>query len=88
MTKATIANAALVAVLADLATAVAAMIARPVHVAAVDSFTSTTPLDFSFREGSSAYQLVYAPLDKVWDGKAENFPSFVTSLHVQSQEVK
>ena len=78
MNNAAITNVALATVLDDLATAVPALSERRVRIPIINPFTVITPLDLSSREGSSVYQLIYAPLDKIWDGTAENFISFVT----------
>ena len=76
----------LVASLSDLAIVIAALLAGPAHLPAIDPLAATPSLDTFSREGSSAYQLICAPLDETWNRKAENFPSFINSLHVYSQE--
>jgi hypothetical protein len=79
---------ALTAVLAGMGPAAGAGgAAVPGHAAmTTDPFLSADAFDLSTRAGSNAYITASAPLDVIWDGTIEKFPSFLIALRIRASE--
>jgi len=81
-------NTAISAVLQSLATSVAALQPAAITPKIDDQFDSNDPFDLSTRSWSSAYDNISVPLDDVWSGDVDTFPSFVVSLRFRTKEGK
>lgn len=90
-------QAALAAAMQNIAVALQAIQnlhqpAPPVHPAAapplLDIFAAAQPFDRATRAGASAYDKACAPLDVLWDGTIESFPSFMIALRIRADEVR
>ena len=80
--------AALTAAIMALTNAIA-LIRTPVPAPQVyDPFQVDVPYNLASRLGSQAYADVSAPLDDIWDGKVNTFPSFVVALSLRAEEDK
>jgi len=80
--------AALTATIMALTNAIV-LIRTPVPAPQVlDPFQADFPYNLASRLGSQAYANVWAPLDDIWDGTVNKFPSFVVALSLRGEEAK
>ena len=52
----------------------------PVH----HLFSATAAFDLSTRSGETAFKIISAPLSTIWDGSAEDFPTFLIALRLRA----
>ena len=83
-------NAALAAAITALSNAIANFHppAAPAHHAVFDPFAADQPFDLTTRQGAQAYNEASSPLDEIWDGSVNTFPSFIVNLQIRAQEAK
>ena len=81
-------NNAIAAALQALATAVAALRPAVAPAKVHDPFATNDPFDLDTRSGSSAYSTISSPLDQLWDGAVESFPSFLVALRIRAKQGK
>lgn len=87
-------NAALAAVLAQLAAAInnlpaggaAAAAVPPAPNPVLDPLADNNALDLSSRAGETAFKQVCEVLDSTWDGTPSGFPAFLTAARVRARE--
>ena len=78
-------NTAIAAALQALATAVAALRTAVAPKKCHDPFATNDPFDLNARSGSNAYNTISSPLDQLWDGVVESFPSFLVAVRVRAK---
>ena len=76
--------AALQALAAAVATFRPAATPAKVH----DPFATNKPFNLDTQSGSSAYNTISSPLDQLWDGAVESFPSFLVALRIRAKQGK
>ena len=81
-------NTAIAAALQALATAVAALRPAVAPTKVHDPFATNDPFDLDTRSGSSAYSTISSPLDQLWDGAVESFPSFLVAVRIRAKQGK
>ena len=85
-------NALLAAIIKSLATAVGNITPAPAPAAARaphrNAFTRALEFYLSTRAGSTAYDAMSTPLEKLWDGSVQKFPNFIISLQLRANKVK
>ena len=81
-------NTAIAAALQALATAVAALRTAVAPKKCHDPFATNDPFDLNARSGSNAYNTISSPLDQLWDGAVESFPSFLVAVRVRAKQGK
>ena len=80
--------AALTAAITALTNAIALIRAPAPAPQVFDPFQADVPYNLASRLGSQAYADVSAPLDDIWDGTVNSFPSFVVALSLRAEEAK
>ena len=58
------------------------------HLVILDPFSFNNAFDLGTRSGLTAYEKITSPLDVLWDGAVETFPSFVVSLRIRERKGK
>ena len=84
-------NETLAQALQALATAIQRLQPQPAavtHPVILDPFSSNNAFDLGTRSGSAAYEKISSPLDVLWDGAVETFPSFVVALRIRARKGK
>ena len=79
---------ALTQAITALTNAIAFLQPPPQPAAVYDPFASDVPFNLSTRLGSQAYSDISSPLDEVWDGSVNTFPSFMVALTIRAKEGK
>ena len=74
-------NAQTQALLVNLTVAITALVSsRTPGIPVTDHYTSNDLFDLTTRAGDCAFEDISKPLDTIWDGIAQTFPSFSYNL--------
>ena len=69
------------ALLVNLTAAITALVSsRTPAIPVTDHYASNDPFDLTTRAGDRAFEDISKPLDTIWDGTAQTFPSFSSNL--------
>ena len=67
--------------LVTLMAAITALVSsRTPAIPVTDHYASNDPFDLTTRAGDRAFEEISKPLDTLWDGTAQNFPSFISNI--------
>ena len=81
-------HVALTQAITALTNAISFLQPPPEPAAVYDTFAPDVPFNLSTRLGSQAYSDISSPLDEVWDGSVNTFPSFIVALTIRAKESK
>ena len=81
-------HTALAAAITALSTAIANLQPRADPPPVFDPFAEDKPFNLSTRQGAQSYSEASSPLDEIWDGCVNTFPSFIINLQIRANEAK
>ena len=81
-------NIAIAAALQALATAVATLRSATALAKVHDPFATNDLFDLDTRSGSNVYITISSPLDELWDGTVDSFPSFLVAIRIRAKQEK
>ena len=74
-------NAQTQALLVNLTVAITALVSsRTPDIPVTDHYALNDPFDLTTRAGDREFEDILKPLDTIWDGTAQTFPSFSSNL--------